>query len=200
MVALLSGGTVSKEESAMKIGARLRELRLQKHLSFAAIASQIGVTRSFLSMIEKDKTAPSITTLVKILNVLDVKLSDFFREIEKPSGIVLKKDELTFFQDVKTKIRFASLSKSFPSPRMESFYFELEPGSVSDLYASQKQVFLYMLEGRIELEMGGEHLLLAKGDSIYFDAAAPHLYKAAGRRKAAAIIVSSGTAGNFLDV
>ena len=184
----------------MKIGGRLRELRLQKNLSFAAIASQIGLTRSLLSQIEKDKTTPSISTLVKILNVLDVKMSDFFREIEKPSGVVLKKNELAFFQDVTTKMRFASLSKSFSSPRMESFYIEFEPGSVSDVFSSQKQVFMYVLEGKIELALGGENLLLNKGDSIYFDAAAPHLFKASGKRKAVAITVSNGTAMEFFNV
>jgi transcriptional regulator with XRE-family HTH domain len=181
----------------MKIGARLRELRLQKNLSFAAIASQIGVTRSLLSLIEKDKTTPSIATLVKILNVLDVKMSDFFREIEKPSGVVLKKDERAFFQDVKTKMRFASLSKKFSSPQMESFYVEFEPGCVSDVFSSQKQVFMYVLEGRIELVLGEESLLLNKGDSIYFDAAEQHVFKAAGKKRAAAIAVSNGTATKY---
>ena len=150
--------------------------------------------RSLLSMIEKDKTTPSISTLVKILGVLDIKMSDFFREIEKPSGVVLKKDGLAFFQDVKTKMRFASLSKSFSSPRMESFYVEFEPGSISDVFSSQKQVFLYVLEGKLELVLGTESLLLAKGDSIYFDAETPHVFKAAGKKKAVAIIVSNGAA------
>lgn len=181
----------------MKIGGRLRELRQDKNLSFAAIASKIGVTRSLLSLIEKDKTTPSISTLVKILNVLEVKMSDFFRDIEKPSGIVLRKDELTFFQDVKTKMRMASLSRSFSSPRMESFYVEFEPGSVSEEFSSQKQVFLYVLEGKIELVLGGESLLLNKGDSIYFDSSTPHLFKAVGKRKAVAITVSNGTAMKY---
>jgi transcriptional regulator with XRE-family HTH domain len=183
----------------MKIGERLRELRLEKNLSFAAIASQIGVTRSLLSLIEKDKTTPSIATLVKILNVLEVRMSDFFRGIEKPSGVVLKKNELSFFQDARAKMRVASLSKNFPSPRMESFYVEFKPGGVSDVFASQKQVFMHVLEGRIELVLGSENLLLSKGDSIYFDAAAPHLFKTAGKRKAAAIFVNNGTAMEFFN-
>jgi transcriptional regulator with XRE-family HTH domain len=192
-------GVASKDGGTMKIGERLRELRLEKNLSFAAIASQIGVTRSLLSLIEKDKTTPSIATLVKILNVLDIKMSDFFREIEKPSGVVLKKDDLAFFQDVKTRMRFASLSKNFSSPRMESFYVEFEPGSVSDVFSSQKEVFMHILEGKLELVLGAESLLLARGDSIYFDAAVPHFFKAAGKKKAVAITVSNGTAMEFFN-
>jgi len=183
----------------MKIGERLRELRQQKNLSFAAIAAQIGVTRSLLSLIEKDKTTPSISTLVKILGVLDIKMSDFFRDIEKPSGVVLKKEGLTFFQDATTKMRFASLSKSFPSPRMESYCVEFEPGCVSEVFSSRKQVFLYVLEGKLEFVLGGEDLLLAKGDSIYFDAETPHVFKAAGKKKAVAISVSNGTAMEFFN-
>ena len=197
MSAPFTRGAVPEGYCTMKIGGRLRELRQQKNLSFAAIASQIGVTRSLLSLIEKDKTTPSLATLVKILHVLEVKMSDFFREIEKPSGIVLKKNEMAFFQDVKTKMRVASLSRGFSMPQMESFYVEFEPGGVSDVFSSQKQVFLYVLEGRLELVLGEEHLLLSKGDSIYFDASAPHLFKAVGKRKAAAIIVSNGTAMKF---
>ena len=101
MSAPFTRGAVPEGYCTMKIGGRLRELRQQKNLSFAAIASQIGVTRSLLSLIEKDKTTPSLATLVKILQVLEVKMSDFFREIEKPSGVVLRKDELAFFQDVR---------------------------------------------------------------------------------------------------
>ena len=54
----------------MNIGSQLKELRLQQKLSLEQLARRVGLTRSFLSQVEKDKASPSITSLIKILGAL----------------------------------------------------------------------------------------------------------------------------------
>ena len=78
----------------MKIGRNLKELRLQRNLSLEQLGKKVGLTRSFISQIEKDKNSPSISSLIKILSALNVKMADFFQSIEKTKGVVLKKGQM----------------------------------------------------------------------------------------------------------
>jgi transcriptional regulator with XRE-family HTH domain len=175
----------------MQIGVKLKELRLQKNLSLEQIATEIGVTRSFLSQVEKNKTSPSISSLIKILGVLNIKMADFFREIEHTPGVVLKKEQRKIFSDQKTKVHVASLSTGFNSPQMEPFYAEMEKGATSEFIYSQGQSFCFILTGALELTLGDETYTLKPGDSAYFDSSVPHRWKVIGNKKASGIWVTN---------
>jgi transcriptional regulator with XRE-family HTH domain len=175
----------------MKIGKKLKELRLQKKLSLEQLAKKVGLTRSFLSQVEKDKTSPSIASLIKILSALNVKMADFFQAVDKTKGIVLRKDQKKFFYDQKSKIKLASLSTGFSNPKMEPFYAEMEPGSSSEFMSSEGQTFCFILTGTIELTLEEETYVLKRGDSVYFDSSVPHQWKAVGSKGAAGIWVTN---------
>jgi len=62
------------------IGAKLRRLRKERQLTQADLARQIGIQQSDLSRIEKGEYRVSLDNLVKLLNVFDVQISEFFGE------------------------------------------------------------------------------------------------------------------------
>ncbi len=59
-------------------GARLKEERERRRLSQRQLAAATGVTSGMISMIEQNRTSPSVATLKKILAGLDISLGDFF--------------------------------------------------------------------------------------------------------------------------
>ena len=158
----------------MEFGKKLKELRLQKNYSLEKLAGKVGLTRSFLSQVEKDKTSPSIPSLIKILSALDTSIGEFFQTVEEKRGVLIKKEEMRFFQDTESSTRMASLSTGFKNPRMEPFYVEFEGGRSSELISSHGEAFVFVFEGVLDLAVGDESYLLEKGDSLYFDASIPH--------------------------
>ena len=66
----------------MKIGSRLKELRIQKGLTQEELADRSELSKGFISQLERDLTSPSIATLIDILQCLGTDLSDFFTKEE----------------------------------------------------------------------------------------------------------------------
>ena len=60
------------------LGKRIKELIKQKHLSQEKLAELIGVEPTTLSNIVTGRNYPLISTLEKIIQVLDIKFSDVF--------------------------------------------------------------------------------------------------------------------------
>ncbi|GAB3057565.1 helix-turn-helix domain-containing protein [Sediminivirga luteola] len=70
------------EEAQPRIGARLRESRSAQGLSLSELATATGLTKGFLSRVERDETSPSVATLVQICQVLSLPIGDLFAEPE----------------------------------------------------------------------------------------------------------------------
>jgi len=62
----------------LDVGARLKAIRKARKMSPRELATKSGVTNGLLSRIEGNKSSPSISSLIKILGVLGMTLSDFF--------------------------------------------------------------------------------------------------------------------------
>lgn len=64
-----------------KIGNRIRELRSHTGLSQGKFAQKIGMDRTYFASVELGKRNLSIVNIEKIVNGLDVSLSEFFKDI-----------------------------------------------------------------------------------------------------------------------
>lgn len=84
----------SKGGFALEIGAKLRELRIQRGLTQEELADRCELSKGFISQVERDLASPSIATLMDMLECLGVTLKSFFSDdsAEKigflPSGYV----------------------------------------------------------------------------------------------------------------
>ena len=67
----------------MKIGERIRNLRQLSSLTQEELAERAGLTKGFISQVERDKTSISLDSLVQILDALDENIPDFFTDIEE---------------------------------------------------------------------------------------------------------------------
>jgi transcriptional regulator with XRE-family HTH domain len=64
----------------MKIGTTIRAYRLQKGLSQGDIEKKTGLLRCYLSRVENGHTVPSLDTLSKIAQALDLPIAQFFAD------------------------------------------------------------------------------------------------------------------------
>ena len=73
----------------MKIGAKVKELRVQKGLTQEELADRTELSKGFISQLERDLTSPSIATLMDILQALGTDLKDLMKN--RKSRSFLKK-------------------------------------------------------------------------------------------------------------
>jgi transcriptional regulator with XRE-family HTH domain len=100
----LSGNGKSGKANAMKIGTTIRGYRLQKGLSQGDIEKRTGLLRCYLSRVENGHTVPSLDTLSKIANALDLPLSQLFAEDALGQELNTQKltdDELRFLTQIR---------------------------------------------------------------------------------------------------
>ena len=92
----------------MNIGETIRNFRLEKGMSQGDIEKRTGLLRCYLSRVENGHTVPSLETLAKIAEAMDISLADFFpgtetprdRETQKALG-ELSQDEIRFLAEIK---------------------------------------------------------------------------------------------------
>ena len=130
-------------------------------------------------MIENAKISPSIKTVHKISAALGVHPIEFF-EIEKHKKVIItrkgKREQLQFGSQNNV---LEYIMKYRSSTKNEIFISCLGPAqkSFDQPITHEGHKFGYVLSGIAELELGGKKIMLNEGDSIYFDAVTPHLWK-----------------------
>ncbi len=70
-----------EEELNLKIGGKLRELRKERKLTLKQLAERAGISVSLISQIERAESAASISTLNKIVSILNIRLGELFKEM-----------------------------------------------------------------------------------------------------------------------
>jgi transcriptional regulator with XRE-family HTH domain len=99
---------VPKEKPKVNIGEVIRSYRAQRGLSQGDIERRTGLLRCYLSRVENGHTVPSLETLAKIAEAMDIGLADFFpgaetandREARRALG-ELSEDEIRFLAEIK---------------------------------------------------------------------------------------------------
>jgi len=97
-----------KEKPRVNIGDVIKTYRSQRGLSQGDIERRTGLLRCYLSRVENSHTVPSLETLAKIAEAMDISLADFFpgtetprdRETQKALG-ELSQDEIRFLAEIK---------------------------------------------------------------------------------------------------
>jgi len=67
---------LKKEDLLKKVGLKIRELRLSQEISLQELADMIDIEYNNLIRIEKGRTNPTVATLFKISQALNVRLLD----------------------------------------------------------------------------------------------------------------------------
>ncbi|KXZ39915.1 transcriptional regulator, XRE family with cupin sensor [Alkalithermobacter thermoalcaliphilus JW-YL-7 = DSM 7308] len=152
----------------MKIGEKIKQLRILNELTQEELAQRCDLTKGFISKIERDITSPSIATLMDILEALGTDLKSFFNESVEEK-VVYTKDDIyeSSNEDLKHTIHW--LIPNSQKHIMESILIDIEPsGSTSIDRPHNGEEFGYVIKGTITLHIGGKKFKVKKGESFYF--------------------------------
>ena len=176
-----------------ELGRRIREFRADRGLSLAAVARDVGVTRSFLSSVERGIAYPSILVLRKIAAALEIPVFLLFTGRET-NGVVVRRNERKIIRLPSSPYSYELISPDVQH-MMEMIITRVKPGADPAPLAHEGEECALVLRGRIVLTIGGVDYELDQGDSIYYNAGLPHKFRAVGDHEAE--IVSAITPPTF---
>ncbi|MDK2820757.1 MAG: hypothetical protein PWP31_722 [Clostridia bacterium] len=165
------------------LGKKIRELRRERGMSLKDLSEKTSLTSSFLSQVERDLADPSITSLKKIADAMEVPIFYFLLDPEKHSPVV-KKEQRKVLRFPQSHVTYELLSPDL-NRNMEVIMCHLEPGAInSEEYLTHPgEECIVVLKGVMEVDVGGEIYRVETGDSIYFYSNIPHKLWNAGEEE-----------------
>ena len=175
----------------MEIGSKIKNLRLQKGLTQEELGDRCELSKSFISLLESDKTSPSMATLEDILNVLGTDFAHFFKE-ESNKRVVYGKEDYSVKQDPDLKNEICWLIPNAQKNEMEPILITIEPGgSTYPDNPHEGEEFGFVTEGCITIVIDNEKYQAKKGESFYIACDKPHYLENTTNRQAKAIWISA---------
>jgi transcriptional regulator with XRE-family HTH domain len=157
------------------IGERIKALRSERGLTLADLGEMVKLSTSYLSQIERDKTTPSLATLLDIAQALNVGPRYFF-EAEAEAAYILRAgtDQNHLSANPALQVR---LTPDAGNNKLEVYRVQLEPHtSIEQLDPFSGEVLGFVLSGELTLNLGEEKYILGTGDSIHYDASQPYYW------------------------
>lgn len=165
------------DEAPHPIGARLRSTRIDRGLTLEQLAQASGVTKGFLSRVERDATSPSVATLVQLCQVLSLPVGALFEEPLIQRVSLADAPAISMGGTGVTERLITSRAES----RVQVIRSSMRPGADggAQLYTVGSDVdVLHLISGELTLRFVGREERLAAGDTVTFPGREPHTWVA----------------------
>lgn len=179
-------------EQPPQIGKNTISLRKQRGMSLDELAKRSGVSKSMLSQIEQDKTNPTVITVWKIAQALDVSIQELMES--SPSSIieVIRSDDAPVIFSKDMSCKFKINSPIHMADNLELYQITLKPHgkNASMPHFPKAEEFLTVISGRIKITSGDRSTLLNKGDTARYRADVEHVIENVSDETAEAYLVN----------
>jgi transcriptional regulator with XRE-family HTH domain len=172
----------------VRIGPRLRALRLARNLTLEQVAQGAGVTKGFVSRVERDQASVSIAALQRICDVLQTHVGALF---DSPPHAFVGADEAPVIEFGAARLRQLVLTPPGVDD-LRVVKLLLSPGAkaTGEVHTGSRGTnFIHVLRGKLALDLEGEQFELGPGDSLTFPGRTPHTYRnSSGRERCEALL------------
>jgi quercetin dioxygenase-like cupin family protein/DNA-binding Xre family transcriptional regulator len=168
-------GTPDAVPEGTRIGAQLKAARLAARMSMAEVAEQAGLTKGFVSKLERDLVNVSVASLIRLCDALGVSVGSLF---QASTGEVIRHGAYPPINFGGKKMTECLLTPS-GEKRVQAILSDIEPGGGSgdDPYRLPADVeFVFVLAGQLQVTVAGEQITLERGDAFTFPANTPHTF------------------------
>ena len=172
---------ISARNLETAIGRVVRSLRRQQGLTVAELAGVTGLSIGMLSKIENGATSPSLTTLQALSHAFSVPVTTFFKGYEerREASHVRSGDHVEIERrGTRAGHQYnllGHIGSNASGVVVEPYLITLTTESDTfPAFQHEGLELIYMLEGEVDYRHGDEVYPLKPGDSLFFDADAPH--------------------------
>lgn len=167
------------DSAATPIGAKLRSARTAQGMSLAQVAQTTGLSKGFISRVERDETSPSVSTLVQLCQVLSLPVGALFAEPDVQL--------VTFDEAPRINLGGVHAEERLMSPRGEQRVQLLRSELASDahggadLYTINCDVeVLHVISGTLSVQFSDRTVFVRAGDAVTFPGREPHTWRVEG--------------------
>jgi transcriptional regulator with XRE-family HTH domain len=166
------------EADQVRIGQQLKAARQARRMTLAEVADAAGITKGFLSKIERDQASASVASLMRLCETLGLSVGELFNA--SPGDVVRR--------DAYPPINFggSGMTEFLLTPhgerRLQAILSEIEPGGGSgdEPYSLPADVeFVFVVSGRLAVTLRNEEIVLGPGDALTFAPHVPHTFRSA---------------------
>jgi transcriptional regulator with XRE-family HTH domain len=193
-----SGGQPPESGGHEDIGQRMKAIREAKGLSLDELSHMTGFEVDLLASIENGEVQPQLGTAIKLSKALDSALGRLLSGVGEKLYAITRKAEQKIISRSTTQrgkrqaYTYKSLAPEVKGRHMESFIVHLEEAQGKECSVHDGEEFIYVLEGKVSLDIGNEHFELDPGDSAYYLSTTPHLIAAARDTATIIAVIYSG--------
>lgn len=174
----------------VKIGKKIKDLRNQNGLTQQELADRTELTKGYISQLERGQVAPSVVTLLDLIECLGTTASEFFKETGMEQVVFTEEGFFEKIDEAGNSIQW--IVPTAQHNAMEPLLVTIRPQeSLSEDKPHDGEEFGYVIAGKIRLHLGEKVYTVKAGESFYYEAKRKHFIENAGARPAKLIWVST---------
>jgi transcriptional regulator with XRE-family HTH domain len=178
---------VSPTHNEVRIGARLRAARKANGFTLDQLAAASGLTKGFLSRLERDETSLSVASLITLCEVMSIDVGSLF---SAPEVALVRRDTAPAINLGGTGVS-ERLMTPRGQPRVQLVHTTAEPGATggAELYTINCDLeVLYVLNGSVDLVFSDRRQRLTAGDALTFPGGEPHTWENTSATRSAEMV------------
>src|SRR6187402_3292507 len=170
-----------KDDADVRVGRRVRALRLERGLSLAELARKAGISIGALSQIERGMSSLRVRVIWPLAAALDIEPSALISDgVDAASDLYCVRAGSRRSLPVRSE-GIAKALLSPPAAALTGLLVTVEPGGgTAEAYAHAGHEFGIVLSGQVELTVDGARYTLRTGDSFAFKSTLRHAFSNAG--------------------
>ena len=175
-----------------QLGKTVQRLRKTYALSLSELSEQSGVAKSIISQIERNETNPTLATIWRLAQALDVSIERVLQAAEdEPFLEKSSKGDTPMLLSDDGKCRLAITGWIKTVEWLQWYDFIAEPGGVlaSDPHQRGSVECLSVLDGELEVEVAGIIEIARLGETLRYRCDRPHVIRNRGETTAHATMV-----------
>jgi transcriptional regulator with XRE-family HTH domain len=177
---------------ANQLGKTVQRLRKAYNLSLSELSGQSGVAKSIISQIERNETNPTLATIWRLSQALDVSIERVLRAADdEPFLEKSSRGDTPILVSDDGKCRLAIIGWVKTVEWLQWYDFSADPGGVleSDAHQRGSVESLSVSEGELEVEVGGAAERAKAGETLRYRSDRPHTIRNVAQKPAAATMV-----------
>ena len=175
-----------------QLGKTIQRLRKAYNLSLSELAEQSGVAKSIISQIERNETNPTLATIWRLSQALDVSIERVLAaNDEEPFIEKASRADTPILVSEDGKVRLAIIGWVKTIEWLQWYEVSADPGGVLDSDPHQRGSVesLSVREGAFEVEIGGVVQVARAGETLRYRCDRPHIVRCVGGETARATMV-----------
>lgn len=152
------------------LGTRIKELRVNKNVTLDQVATETGLSVSFLSLLERNKVSISVDNLEKLARYYDVHIVHFFNAPEESPVVITRREQILKNMGEEPGQAAVTLLANSTNARIEPLLVKIAPGKEEPHFRQHEaDTLIYILEGEARLvSENGDEIDLHQGDLAYY--------------------------------